>query len=109
LIGFNDCLSSSLYEIKAVSAEDGLVLGLADRLRLNPLPYLLALCMASNIGSVATITGNPQNIMIASFSGIPYAQFSLSMLPIALAGLVLCAIIIKIIYRERINIIPLRS
>ena len=77
-----------------------LVLGLADRLRLNPLPYLLALCMASNIGSVATITGNPQNIMIGSFSGIPYAQFSLRMLPIALAGLVLCAIIIRIIYRE---------
>jgi Na+/H+ antiporter NhaD/arsenite permease-like protein len=60
-----------------------LVLGLADRLRLNPLPYLLALCMASNIGSVATITGNPQNIMIGTFSGIPYAQFSLRMLPIA--------------------------
>jgi len=77
-----------------------LVLGLAGRLRLDPVPYLLALCMASNIGSVATITGNPQNIMIGSFSGIPYAQFSMKMFPIALAGLILCAIMIRTVYRE---------
>ena len=37
-------------------------------LRRNPVPYLLAVAMASNIGSAATITGNPQNMMIGSFS-----------------------------------------
>ncbi|HWG80227.1 MAG TPA: SLC13 family permease, partial [Stellaceae bacterium] len=35
-------------------------------MRRNPVPYLLAVAMASNIGSTATITGNPQNIMIGS-------------------------------------------
>ena len=38
----------------------------------RPLPYLLALATASNIGSVATITGNPQNMLIGSLSGIGY-------------------------------------
>ena len=49
-----------------------LVLEITETLRRNPVPYLLAVAMASNIGSVATITGNPQNMMIGSFSGIPY-------------------------------------
>jgi Na+/H+ antiporter NhaD/arsenite permease-like protein len=57
-------------------------------LKRNPLPYLLAVAMASNAGSVATITGNPQNIMIGSFSGIPYAGFSAALAPVAVAGLV---------------------
>ena len=45
-------------------------------LRRNPLPYLLAVAMASNIGSTATITGNPQNMMIGSLSGISYVSFA---------------------------------
>ena len=57
------------------------------RLRRNPVPYLLAVAMASNIGSVATITGNPQNMMIGSFSGIPYRTFCAALAPVAAAGL----------------------
>jgi Na+/H+ antiporter NhaD/arsenite permease-like protein len=45
-----------------------LVLDFVARLRRNPPPYLLAVPMASNIGSTATITGNPQNIMIGAIS-----------------------------------------
>jgi Na+/H+ antiporter NhaD/arsenite permease-like protein len=41
-----------------------LVLELVIRLKRNPIPYLLAVATASNIGSVATITGNPQNIIL---------------------------------------------
>ena len=49
-----------------------LVLEISRQLRRNAVPYLLAVAMAANIGSVATITGNPQNMMIGSFSGIHY-------------------------------------
>jgi Na+/H+ antiporter NhaD/arsenite permease-like protein len=77
-----------------------LVLAMTIRAGLNPMPFLLALCMAANIGSVATITGNPQNIMIGSFSGISYARFSAKLLPVALAGLVICCALIRIIYRD---------
>src|SRR5438309_8531242 len=48
------------------------VLNITRRMKLPPLPYLLAVATASNIGSVATITGNPQNMLIGSFSGIKY-------------------------------------
>jgi Na+/H+ antiporter NhaD/arsenite permease-like protein len=76
-----------------------LVLEIAETLDRNPVPYLLAVAMASNIGSVATITGNPQNMMIGSFSGIPYRQFLSVLAPVALAGLVLTAIVIFIGFR----------
>jgi Na+/H+ antiporter NhaD/arsenite permease-like protein len=41
-----------------------LVLDLLTRLKRNPVPYLLAVAMASNAGSVATITANPQNMIV---------------------------------------------
>ena len=66
-----------------------LVLDLVIRLRRDPVPYLLAVAMASNVGSVATITGNPQNIMIGSFSGIPYSGFAAALTPVAAIGLAL--------------------
>lgn len=64
-----------------------LTLGLAQSLGLNPVPYLLAVAGASNIGSVATLSGNPQNILIGSFSGIPYLSFAAALAPVALVGL----------------------
>ena len=64
-----------------------LILGLCRRMRLRPVPYLLALATASNIGSTATITGNPQNILIGSLSGIPYRDFLQHLGPVALMGL----------------------
>jgi Na+/H+ antiporter NhaD/arsenite permease-like protein len=64
-----------------------LILGICKRMKLHPLPYLLGLATASNIGSVATITGNPQNILIGSVSGIPYRDFMAHLGPVALIGL----------------------
>ncbi|MFZ0284911.1 MAG: anion transporter [Terriglobales bacterium] len=59
------------------------------RMGLKPLPYLLATATAANIGSVATITGNPQNMLIGSFSGLTYRYFMWHLGPVALIGLVL--------------------
>ncbi len=59
------------------------------QMQLKPLPYLLAVATASNIGSVATITGNPQNMLIGSFSGLSYRYFLLRLGPVALIGLLL--------------------
>jgi Na+/H+ antiporter NhaD/arsenite permease-like protein len=66
----------------------------------KPVPYLLAVAMASNIGSAATITGNPQNMMIGSFSHIPYTRFALALGPVALAGLVVTVMLIALLHRE---------
>ncbi len=64
-----------------------LILSICKRMKLQPLPYLLGLATASNIGSAATITGNPQNILIGSVSGISYRDFVAHLGPVALIGL----------------------
>jgi Na+/H+ antiporter NhaD/arsenite permease-like protein len=77
-----------------------LVLELVARVRRNPLPYLLAIATASNIGSVATITGNPQNIIIGSVSQIPYGAFAAALAPVAAIGLVIATLLIALIHRR---------
>ena len=57
----------------------------------NPVPYLLALATASNIGSVATMVGNPQNMLIASLSRVSYLEFVRALGPVAFVGLALDA------------------
>src|SRR5207248_7225163 len=77
-----------------------LVLDLVTRLRRNPVPYLLAIAMASNVGSTATITGNPQNMIIGSLSHIPYSTFAAALFPIAGIGLALTVGLIALAYRS---------
>ena len=68
------------------------------RMGLKPMPYLLAVATASNIGSVATITGNPQNMLIGSFSGLSYRYFVWHLGPVALIGLTLDWLIIRLMF-----------
>jgi Na+/H+ antiporter NhaD/arsenite permease-like protein len=75
-----------------------LVAQVTSALRRTPVPYLLAVAMASNIGSVATLTGNPQNMLIGSFSGIPYATFARALFPIAAAGVLVCVAVLVLLY-----------
>jgi len=79
------------------------VLKLTERMRLPPLPFLLAVATASNIGSVATITGNPQNMLIGSYSGISYREFLLRLGPVALAGLFLDWGILSWLFRRELR------
>jgi len=68
-------------------------------LRRNPVPYLLAVAMGSNIGSVATLTGNPQNMLIGSYSGIAYGTFAKALAPVAVAGVLVVIAVLAILYR----------
>ena len=77
-----------------------LVLDLTIGLKRNPLPYLVGLVTAANIGSVATITGNPQNMLVGMASGISFVDFTRALGPIALCGLVIGWAVIVLVYRH---------
>jgi Na+/H+ antiporter NhaD/arsenite permease-like protein len=64
-----------------------LVVTVIVRGQLPLLPYLMALAMSANIGSVATLVGNPQNMIIGHMSRIPFLRFSASLLPVAIVCL----------------------
>jgi Na+/H+ antiporter NhaD/arsenite permease-like protein len=77
-----------------------ILIEIAAARRENAAPYLLALMTSSNIGSVATVTGNPQNMLIASVSRLGYLEFSAALAPVALAGLALNAAILVLMFHR---------
>lgn len=102
IICLSGVLSAFLVNDVVCVALTPLVIGLCRRLRRPPTPYLIGLATASNVGSVATITGNPQNIIIGSLSSISYLRFCARLAPIALAGLVLTFLMVAWVYRRQL-------
>lgn len=80
-----------------------LVVDITRRLQRDPIPYLIGLAVATNVGSVATITGNPQNIIIGQASGISYVSFMLALAPIAAFGLAICWLVIRLLFRREFH------
>ena len=99
-IAISGTLSAFLVNDVVCVALTPLVLHLCQRLNRPPIPYLVGLATASNIGSVATITGNPQNIIIGSISHIAYLRFAARLAPIALIGLALNFTVVALVYRK---------
>jgi Na+/H+ antiporter NhaD/arsenite permease-like protein len=83
-----------------------LLLHMTRRMRVRPVPYLLALATASNIGSVATITGNPQNMVIGAASGIAYRDFLAHLGPVAAVGLLIDWAILHWIFGRDLHVEP---
>ena len=77
-----------------------LVIAVIRRGKLPMLPYLIALATSANIGSVATLVGNPQNMIIGHFSHIGFAQFSATLAPVAVIGLAINYVILRIGFRD---------
>jgi Na+/H+ antiporter NhaD/arsenite permease-like protein len=77
-----------------------ILIELALARRHPPLPYLLALATGSNIGSVATITGNPQNMLIAGLSHLGYVPFATALAPVALFGLAVDALLLAVLFHR---------
>ncbi len=79
------------------------ILLVTTRSNVDPKPYLIALASSANIGSVATLVGNPQNMLIGSFSHWPYLKFLLAMLPVAAVGLAIEYFTLKMFFREQLR------
>jgi Na+/H+ antiporter NhaD/arsenite permease-like protein len=73
------------------------------RLERNPVPYLLALALSANAGSVATITGNPQNILIGTTSGISFLNFAARLSPVALVSMLIVFVLVRLSYRQEFS------
>jgi Na+/H+ antiporter NhaD/arsenite permease-like protein len=84
-----------------------LVVQLALDARLRPLPFLLALAFGANAGSVATPTGNPQNMIIGTLSGISYSRFVGALALPALVSLGLVAAVLLLLFHRDLPERPL--
>ena len=80
------------------------VLMICERTRCNPAPHLLGVAMASNIGSAATLLGNPQNILIGGLSGLSFFSYFSAAAPVALIGLICTYLALAWFYRREMAI-----
>ncbi len=106
IIVLSGVLSAFLVNDVVCVAITPLILHLVQKLKFDPLPQLIGLATAANIGSVATITGNPQNMIIGMQSQISYLDFALHLAPIALFDLLVDFFLIALIYRKRLAAKP---
>ena len=77
------------------------------RLGLPPVPYLVALATAANIGSACTIIGNPQNALVAVRSSIGFLPFLAGLGPVTVMGLAAAGLGLSFLYRGAITAAPL--
>lgn len=80
-----------------------IIITICQRSNLDSIPFLIAEIFSANIGSVMTMTGNPQNMLIGINSGISYSSFLIHLLPISLIGMLLVVIFVKLFYRKMFN------
>jgi Na+/H+ antiporter NhaD/arsenite permease-like protein len=79
-----------------------LVVAWIARHRLPPLPFLLALATGANTGSVATLVGNPQNMLCGTLGGLAYRTYLLHLLPVAVAGLAINHALLQVMFRREL-------
>ncbi|HEX3015953.1 MAG TPA: SLC13 family permease [Desulfobacteria bacterium] len=80
------------------------VITVCRRAKINPVPFLLGVAVASNLGSAATLIGNPQNILIGSLAHLSFLWYMGVALPLALFGLVLAYLILVKSYHEELQV-----
>jgi Na+/H+ antiporter NhaD/arsenite permease-like protein len=80
-----------------------LVVRTIQRHKLPPLPYLLALATAANTGSVATLVGNPQNMLCAVLGQLSYRDHLIIVGPLAIICLAINHALLWFVFRERVG------
>lgn len=77
-----------------------------DRLGIDPVPFLIAEVMASNIGGAATLIGDPPNIIIASRSGLTFNDFLLHMTPLVAIELLVFTLVLPWLFKGSFTVDP---
>jgi Na+/H+ antiporter NhaD/arsenite permease-like protein len=86
-----------------------MVVRLIKRFQLPPLPFLLALATSANTGSVATLVGNPQNMLCGNLGGLLYRDHLMLMLPVAIMGLALNHLLLVWMFRKELADKPIEA
>ncbi|HET7667744.1 MAG TPA: ArsB/NhaD family transporter [Mycobacterium sp.] len=80
-----------------------------DRLAINPVPFLIAEVLASNIGGASTLVGDPPNIIIASRGGLTFNDFLVHMTPIVIIVIIAFVALLPLVFRGSFDVDPERA
>ncbi|MFY4730253.1 SLC13 family permease, partial [Nitrospira sp. BLG_2] len=99
-------LSAMLDNVTTVLLMAPVTLAITKRLELNPVTFLMAEALASNIGGTATLVGDPPNIMIASKAELSYLDFLLVMGPIVIVIMAVFLTVLWLVFGRRMTVAP---
>jgi Na+/H+ antiporter NhaD/arsenite permease-like protein len=101
VIAASGLLASLLTNDVIALALAPVLIEIASQRKLNPVPYLLGLAAGANVGSAATLVGNPQNILIGEALDLSFAGYLADSLLPSMLGLVVVWAVIAWLYRRR--------
>jgi Na+/H+ antiporter NhaD/arsenite permease-like protein len=97
-------LSAFLDNVTTVVLTTPIILSVARRLGVSPIPYLVATVLASNIGGTATLIGDPPNILIGSAAGLNFIDFVVNLAPVTLIVFAAYAVIMRVVFRGHLQV-----
>lgn len=96
-------LACAVDEVTSVIFMVAAVLEICDYFEVEPAPFIIISVLATNIGSAATVLGNPIGILIASKSGLTFEDFIIKAFPLAMFCLAATIFVVTIWYRKAID------
>ncbi|UCF05707.1 MAG: ArsB/NhaD family transporter [bacterium] len=100
---FTAVASALLDNVTTVLLIAPITILIAEMLDISPFPFLIAEILASNIGGMATLIGDPPNILIGSATDLSFLDFAVHMGPAAVAILLGTLLTLKVIFRKELN------
>ena len=94
--------SAVLDNVTTVVLIGPITIFLASRLRVSPIPFLIAEVLASNIGGMATLIGDPPNLIVGSAAGFSFIDFLNHMLPVSVVLMALLLLYARVVFRKSI-------
>jgi Na+/H+ antiporter NhaD/arsenite permease-like protein len=85
-----------------------IVLLVTERLEVPPIPYLIAVATSANIGSVMSVTGNPQNAVIGVSAHFSFLGFLGHLAPVSIVGMVMNVPVLTLFFRNQLLGHPLK-
>ena len=99
-------LSLLLDNVTTVVIFGPLIILICQALRVSPIPFLLAAALLSDTGGVATLVGDPPNLMIGSAADIDFNTFFAHMGFIVFLAWIGTVLFLKVLFRKELSVTP---
>ncbi len=99
-------LSLLLDNVTTVVIFGPLIILIANAQKISPIPYLLAAALLSDTGGIASLVGDPPNIMIGSAANIDFNTFLFTMGPITFVAWLVCLVMLKFLFKKELAEVP---
>jgi Na+/H+ antiporter NhaD/arsenite permease-like protein len=96
--------SAALPNVTIVLLMAPVTLLVCDRLDINPMPFLIAEVLASNIGGVSTLIGDPPNIIIGSRAHLSFNDFLIHLGPVVIIAMVAFVAVLPLLFRGTFDV-----